>query len=180
LAKKKKFKAKKQNREIDEIEEQRKKENSPYSRFIGEYGRSQRKERTPEEKKEYRKLALFLVAWTILLASFYVMGIQIEQLYWNNQPFIPDTVIPVTSLIYLILGAVFFFIWLIFNGGFKKIDVTKFEKPDDMGYDEFCKFIDKLKERQRKSKYFLILFLPFIIILLMDYLIMVWGVKLSK
>ena len=68
----------------------------------------------------------------------------------------------------LLIGAALFLVWLVFNGGFKKIDVTKYEKPDDMGYDEFCRFIDKLKERQRQAKYFFILFLPFIVVLLID------------
>ena len=73
-----------------------------------------------------------------------------------------------------ILGVALFFVWLVYNGGFKKIDVTKYEKPDDMGYDEFCVFIDKLKERQRKAKYFMILFMPFLVVMFVDLLIIRW------
>jgi len=147
LAKKnKKYKIKKK--------EEQEEENSPYSRFIGKYGQSPRKERTPEEKKEYTKLALFLFGWIILVASVYFVCVQLE--------FAP--VMP----IYTVLGVALFFVWLIYNGGFKKIDVTKYEKPDEMGYDEFFRFIDKLKERQRKAKYFLILFIPFLVVMLVD------------
>jgi len=37
-----------------------------------------------------------------------------------------------------------------------------------MGYDEYCGILEKLKERQRKAKYFLILFIPFIVVMLAD------------
>ena len=164
---KKKYKIKKGKEQEQEEEKQ---ENSVYSRFVGEYGRSAKRERTPEEKKEYKKLALFLVGWIILVASVYYAGVQFEQLYWESHEITEG--IPYTTLIYTILGVVLFFVWLIYNGGFKKIDVTKFEKPDEMGYDEFCRFIDKLKERQRKAKYFLILFIPFVVVLLVDWWIM--------
>jgi len=156
---KKKYKVKKTR---DEEEP----EGSPYSRFIGKYGQSPRKERTPEEKKEYMKLALFLILWTIFLAAVYMTCVALE--------FEP------IMLIYTIAGAALFIVWLIYNGGFKKIDVTKYEKPDDMGYDEFCRFTDKLKERQRKAKYYLVLFLPFIMIMLVDYIMMFWGDKFAK
>jgi len=145
--------------------EKDKEEESPqYSRFVGKYGQSPRRERTPEEKQEYKKLALFLLGWLILVASVYFAFVQFEN----------ETAMFVVMLVYLILAIALFFVWLIFNGGFKKIDVTKYEKPPEMGYDEFCKFIDKLKERQRKSKYFLILFMPFIVVLLVDYVLIRW------
>lgn len=148
MAKKyKKYKVKKKQEQEEE--------SAPYSRFLGKYAQSPRRERTPEQKKEYKKLALFMVVWIIFVASVYFACVQLE--------FAP--VMP----IYTVAGVVFFVIWLIYNGGFKKVDVTQYEKPDEMGYDEFCRFIDKLKERQRKSKYFLILFMPFIIVMLIDW-----------
>jgi len=162
LAKKiKKYKVKKERDEDKEIEE-----DSPYSRFIGGYARSKRRERTPEEKREYRKLALFLLVWSVFLASVYYTCVQLE-----FGPVMP---------IYTVAGAALFLVWLVFNGGFKKIEVEKFEKPDDMGYDEYCSRIEKLKERQRKSKYYLVLFLPFLVIMLVDYLIIVWGAKMAN
>lgn len=138
---------------------------SPNSRFVGKYGQSPRKERTPEEKREYKKLALYLIGWTIILATVYMTCVMLE--------FRP------IMLIYTIAGGALFLVWLIFNGGFKQIDVTKYEKPDEMGYDEYCRIIDKLKERQRKAKYYLILFLPFLLIMLVDYVIIFWGDKLG-
>ena len=142
--------------------EEQEEENSPYSRFLGKYAQSPRRERTPEEKKEYKKLALFLFVWIIFVASVYYACVQLE--------FAP--VMP----IYTIAGVVLFVVWLIYNGGFKKIDVAKYEKPVEMGYDEFCRFIDKLKERQRKAKYFLILFIPFIVVMLADW----WIMRLTR
>ncbi|MCL2814256.1 MAG: hypothetical protein FWD23_06625, partial [Oscillospiraceae bacterium] len=116
------------------------------------YGRLPKKKRTPEQINEYKKLGLLLVGWAILTASVYIVCVRFE-----FYPILP---------IYTFGGAALFFVWLIFNGGFKKIDLEKIEKPDEMGYDEFCKFIDKLKERQRKAKYFLVLFFPFLVIML--------------
>jgi predicted nucleic acid-binding Zn ribbon protein len=157
LAGKKKYKLKKAPEE--------EKEDSTSSRFIGKFGQSPRKERTPEERKEYKKLALYLVGWTILLTAIYMTCVTLE-----FRPVMP---------IYTIAGGVFFIVWLIFNGGFKKPDYTQYEKPDEMGYDEYCTLLDKLKERQRKAKYFMVLFLPFFLIMLVDYVIIFWGDKLA-
>ena len=81
--------------------------------------------------------------------------------------------------IYTGLGLILFTIWVFYNGGFKKLDIEKIEKPEETSYEEFCAFINKLKERQRKAKYFLILFIPFPMIMLVDYVIFVWAEKLS-
>ena len=130
------------------------------------YGQSPKKERTPEEKREYLKLFVFLVVWTIFLSGVYITCSRLE-----FKPIMP---------VYTAAGGVLFLVWLVFNGGFKKIDIDKYEKPDDMGYDEFCRLRDKLKNRQKKSKYYLILFIPFPLIMLTDYIIMVWGDKLTR
>ena len=150
---KKKFKIKKESREQEQ-------ENIG-SRFVGKYGSSPRKKRTPEQIKEYKKLALFLVGWAILVASVYYACVRLE-----FRPILP---------IYMIAGAALFCVWLVFNGGFKKIDVDKYEKPDEMGYDAFCDFIAKLKERQRKAKYIMILFMPFFVVMILD-----WYFNLRK
>jgi predicted nucleic acid-binding Zn ribbon protein len=65
---------------------------------------------------------------------------------------------------------------MIFNGGLQKFDAAKYEKPDDMGYDEFCKILEKLKERHRQSKYFMIVFMPFFMVFLIDYLLIKWKI----
>ena len=131
----------------------------------GFFGDRTRRERTPSEQREYLKLFLMLVTWIILLSAIYMVCIQLEFEY----------ILP----IYLILGVIFFIAWLVHNGGFKKIDIEQIEKPEETSYEEFTKFINQLKDRQRKAKYFLILFLPFFMIMLMDYTIMVWGERLS-
>jgi hypothetical protein len=130
------------------------------------YGQSPGKERTPEQKREYLKLFLFLCGWFIFVFAIYMSCINLE--------FAP------ILYIYYGLGIALFLVWLIFNGGFKKIDADKYEKPDDMGYDEFCKFIEKLKRRQKRAKYFMILFIPFPCSMLLEYTMMVWGDKLAK
>jgi len=154
----KQFRKRKEEKNEEKNEEE---ENSPYSRFIGKYARSPKKERTPEQIKEYKKLGLLIVGWSILAASVYMTCVQFE-----FYPIMP---------IYTFGALALFLTWLIFNGGFKKIDLGKIEKPDEMGYDEFCRFIDKLKERQRKAKYFLALFLPPLVIMLVD-----WYINLRK
>jgi hypothetical protein len=131
------------------------------SGFIGKYARSAKRERTPEQIREYKKLGALLVGWAILVASVYYTC---ARLYFE----------PI-MLIYTVAGYGLFGVWLIFNGGFKKVDVEKYEKPDEMGYDEFCAFIGKLKERQRKAKYFLALFFPFLAVMLID-----WFINLRK
>lgn len=128
---------------------------------LEEYKKPPKKKRTPEQIREYKKLGLLLSGWTVLTASVYIVCVRLE-----FYPILP---------IYTFGGAALFFVWLIFNGGFKKIDLEKIEKPDEMGYDEFCKFIDKLKERQRRAKYFLVLFFPFLVIMIVD-----WYINLRK
>ena len=126
----------------------------------------EKRRRTPEEIKEYKKLAVFLFGWLILVAALYIACIQIEEAHWVKNQLSEG--IPVTPLVYTIVGAALFLVWLIYNGGFKKIDFTQYEKPDEMGYDEYYGILEKLKERQRKAKYFLILFIPFIVVMLAD------------
>ena len=156
---KKKYKAKKKPHSAnDDI-------NNSQSDNGGFFGDRVRRERTPEELREYGKLFLMLVGWIILLAAIYMVCIQLEFAY----------ILP----IYLILGVVFFFVWLVYNGGFKKMDLEKIEKPKETSYEEFIVFMNRLKERQRKAKYFLIVFLPFFLIMLMDYTIMAWGERLG-
>ena len=130
------------------------------------YGQSPKKERTSEEKREYLKLFLYLAGWTIFLAGIYITCSRLD--------FKP------VMFIYTAAGCALFLVWLVFNGGLKKIDIDKYEKPDGMGYDEFCRLRDKLKERQKKSKYYLILFIPFPLIMLTDYIIIVWGDKFTR
>ena len=156
---KKKYKAKKKPHSTnDDI-------NNEQTGSDGFFGDRVRRERTPEEMREYGKLFLMLVGWIILLSAIYMVAIQLEFAY----------ILP----IYLIFGVVFFFVWLVYNGGFKKLDIEKIEKPEETSYEEFIVFINRLKERQRKAKYFLIVFLPFFLIMLMDYTIMAWGERLG-
>ena len=156
-----KFK-KKREPEIIRTEQEEKDEAS----IVRKYGQSPKKERTPEEKSEYLRLLLYLIGWVVFLAGIYMACIQIGFEY--------------IMIIYEILGIGLFLVWLVFNGGFKKVDLNKYEKPDNMGYDEFSQFIDKLKKRQKKAKYFLILFIPFPLIMMIDYIVIVWGDKLAK
>jgi hypothetical protein len=154
LAKKKKYKIKKEEREPE-------KKSTPYSRFAEQYNQRPKKKRTPEQIKEYKKIGLLLAGWAVVSASAYIVCVRLE-----FYPILP---------IYTFGGAALFFVWLIFNGGFKKIDLEKIEKPEEMGYDEFCKFTDKIKERQKKAKYFLVFFLPLFVIMLVD-----WYINLRK
>jgi maltodextrin utilization protein YvdJ len=132
----------------------------------GFFGDRPRRVRTPEEKREYLKLFLFLITWIIFLTGIYMVCLQLQFEY----------IMPA----YFALGVILFGVWLIFNGGFKKPDIDKIEKPEETSYEDFCAFIDKLKERQRKSKYFLVLFIPFPMIMLVDYVIIVWGERLAR
>lgn len=131
----------------------------------GFFGSRQRRERTPDELREHLKLFLFLITWIIFLSGVYMVCMRIEF----------EFIMPV----YLILGTVFFFTWLICNGGFKKFDVGSIEKPEETSYEEFTAFINKLRERQRKAKYFLALSIPFPVIMLVDYTIIVWGERFA-
>ena len=126
------------------------------------------RDRTPEEKREYKKLALFLAVWVVFVFSAYFAFVRYcEQ---NEDGFLMSVVMPV----YLGLGVVFFFLWMVHNGGLKKFDAARYEKPDDMGYDEFCKILEKLKGRHRQSKYFMVVFMPFFMVFLIDYLMIKW------
>ena len=130
----------------------------------GFFSNRKKPDRTPEEIREYLKLFLLLITWIIFLSGVYMVCLQLEF----------ELILP----IYLILGVVLFFVWLIYNGGFRKFDLSKIEKPEETSYEEFTAFVHKLRERQKRAKYFLILFMPFFIIMLADYTIMVWGERI--
>jgi len=125
-----------------------------------------KREITPEQKKEYLRLFLYFTLWLVLTSSIYITCTAFE--------FFP--IVP----IYAVLGLVLFLIYVYFNGGMKKIDPSKFEKPEEMGYDEYETILARIRARHKRSKYFLILFIPFPMILLMDYVIIVWGERLSR
>ena len=125
-----------------------------------------KREITPEQKKEYLKLFLYLALWLVLTSSIYMTCMAFEIF-----PIVP---------VYTVLGLALFWIYIYFNGGVKRIDPMKFEKPEDMGYDEFENVLEKIRKRHKRSKYFLILFIPFPMILLMDYVIMVWGERIGR
>ena len=143
----------------------RRKINPQVPENTGYFGKREKREKTPEELREYLKLFLFMLTWIIFLSGVYMLCVQLE--------FAP--VMP----IYTVLGAALFIVWLIYNGGFKKLDIENIEKPEETSYEEFCAFTAKLKERQKKAKYFLILFIPFPMIMLVDYVIFVWSERLS-
>jgi len=82
-------------------------------------GNSPRRTRTPEEKRENKKLAIFLVCWIIPVVSVYFALVQLEI----------KAVLPV----YLILGIAFLGVWFVLNGGFGRADFTKYEKPPEIG-----------------------------------------------
>ena len=160
MAKKnKKYKIKKSEKKENEEKD------SPQSKFIGEYARSPRKERTPEQKKEYIKLAVILFGTLILAAIIYFTFVLLEN----------ETLWLIVMTSYSIIGIVFLLLWVIFNGGLKKFDPDSFEKPAGMGYDEFCEFIETAKERNRKSKYFFALSMPFFIVIIIDFILLYWG-----
>ena len=143
----------------------RRKNNPQAPENTGYFGKREKREKTPEEKREYLRLFLFLITWIIFLSAVYMVCIQLE-----FEPVMP---------IYTGLGIILFIVWIIYNGGFKKIEVEQLEKPEETSYEEFCAYTDKLKNRQKTAKYFLILFIPFPMIMLMDYVIFVWGERLS-
>ena len=130
----------------------------------GFFGDREKREKTPEEKREYLKLFLFMITWIIFLAGVYMVCIRLE--------FGP------VLHIYPAIGLILFIVWLIYNGGFRRIETENLEKPEDTSYEEFCAYVEKLKERQRKAKYFLVLFIPFPMIILADYVILIWGERL--
>ena len=125
-----------------------------------------KREKTPEETREYVKLFLFMITWIIFLLGVYMVCNELEF----------GLIFP----IYAGLGLVLFIVWVIYNGGFKKIEVDNLEKPEETSYEDFCAFIEKLKARKRKAKYFLILFMPFILILLVHGAILNWSEMLSR
>lgn len=131
-------------------------------------GAKTKRTRTPEEKREYKKLAVFLLVWVIFVFSVYFAVVRYcEQ---KEDEFLMSVVMPV----YAGAGILFFLLWMIFNGGLKKFDITGYEKPESMGYDEFCNILKKLEARHRQSKYFMAVFMPFFMVFLIDYLLIKW------
>ena len=144
----------------------KRKDNPRISENVGYFGKRQKPAKTVAQSREHLKLFLFMITWIIILTGIYMLCIQLE--------FEP------VMLVYTVLGVILFFVWFFYNGGFRKIEPEKMEKPEDESYESFCEFIEKLKERQRKAKYFLILFIPFPMIMLIDFTIIVWGERLAR
>ena len=143
----------------------KRKDKSSAPENTGYFGNRERRERTQDEAREYLKLFLFMITWIIFLTGVYMAGNQLE--FW---PIFP---------IYAGLGLALFIVWLIYNGGFRKIDTEQLEKPEDVSYEEFVAFVANIKARQKRAKYFLVLFIPFPMIMLTHGVILDWAERLS-
>jgi len=75
--------------------------------------RPPRRELSREEIAEYRRIALFLFGWFILVISLYFAFTQIEEARWEAGEITEG--IPVTVLVYTILAAALFIVWFIYN-----------------------------------------------------------------
>jgi len=131
----------------------------------GYFGKREKREKSPEEMRAYIKLFLFMVTWIIVVLSVYMVCNQLE--------------IGLVFPVYTGFGLVFFILWLIYNGGFQKLEIEQIEKPEEESYEEFCAYIEKLKIRQFKAKYFLALAIPFPMIMLAHGVILHWGERLA-
>ena len=83
--------------------------------------------------------------------------------------------IPLIKLIiffsYMGIGVILFFVFFFMNGGLRKKDLSKIQKPPEMGYDEFQSILNYFQKRQEKAQYVFVAFIPFPVIILVDYFI---------
>lgn len=117
-------------------------------------------------KKENIYLFLVFIAWLILCAGIYITAV-----YFEFKPIM---------IIYSVAGVVLFICYYFANGGIKRRDFSDMEKPPEMGYDEFHTLLEHLKKRQHYTKYLFAAFIPFPMVLLCDYMIIVWIPRLMS
>ena len=119
----------------------------------------------PSERSNKRrklKLLALLIGWLIFLSSVYMTA--------NTFEFAP------VMFVYMGLSVILFLAFYIMNGGLRRIDLSTIEKPPEVGYDDFQNFINYLKRRQEKAQYIFIAFVPFPVILMVDYMILYWTI----
>ena len=103
---------------------------------------------------------LMLCVWSVFLAGVYMYAVSIE--LWA------------VTHVYAISGGLLFVAYYFTNGGFGRRDYGAIERPEDMSDAEYRELIEKLKQRQKLAKYFLVGFIPFVFIVCIDYLVILW------
>ena len=107
------------------------------------------------------KYILMLAVWSIVVAGVYMACVQLEA-GW-------------ILYVYYAAAIIFFGIFMYLNGGFVPRKIEDMEKPPEMGFDVFQRQLDEIKAKKEKAKLFLVLFLPFLFVMAIDYVIIVWS-----
>lgn len=104
---------------------------------------------------EKKRLAKYLALNTVMMVALYFLLQKIG--------------FPI-HYVYVGLGGVLGLYYVIYNRGFAGKDATPDMLPSTMTYEEKLDFIEKSKQRMRKSQWVLTLLLPIIVALMLDML----------
>ena len=104
--------------------------------------------------REKKRLAAYLVINTVLLSVLYFV------LQGGGFP---------AHYVYVAVGAVLGFAYVIYNRGFVGKNATPDMLPDTMTAEEKQAFIENGKERMKKSEWMLTLLLPVVVAVLLDF-----------
>ena len=121
----------------------------------------ERKTRSPEEKRESLRFIGLLVCWGVFLTVVYVLFISVF-----------DSLIILH--IYAAAAVLLFIAYFFANGGIARRDFDDMERPDNISEQEFKHFRENLKKRKKLAKLFFVGFIPFVFIICIDYLILIW------
>ena len=108
-------------------------------------------------KPDGKKLMLYLLTNTVLLAGLYYL---IPYLTKGKFEYMPH--------IYIVLGAVLALYYVIYNRGFVGKNTTPDMLPGNMSSVEKQRFLDESRERQKKSRWVLTLLIPIIVTFFID------------
>ena len=139
-----------------------------------------KREKKPASKQDKRLLGLVLgcsAASTLLYFSLIVIADHLY--YWlvaSFEPTVAQTAAQVLGIgvmgLYAVTGTVFLVVFIIYNRGFTRDNVTPEMLPDSMTEQEKAEFIQNGIDRKRKSKWMIVVLFALFTPLAIDFLIL--------
>lgn len=129
---------------------------------------SEKKPVSPEAKKQF----VLVVVMTVVLLV----------LYYGIMAAFPSEIVTMGVMIaYMIVFGVLLVAYIAYNRGFVNKDVTEEMLPDDWSAEKKKAFVDGNKQRAERSRWMLVLIIPFIVVFMAEALyLFVWDGWLSN
>jgi hypothetical protein len=140
-------------------------------------------QKQPREKKqitkEDKKLLWLLLGCSVASTLVYFTAVSDPLRYWLIASFAPEVAQVIsgifgigTMVAFAVVAAVFLVVYILYNRGFTRDNVTPDMLPDTMSEHEKTAFIQDAVERKRKSKWMIIVIVALFCPLAIDFLIL--------